>query len=214
MFQSRLEFWKSKGLNPSVIYDIGANVGEWTRTMKGIFPDAHYELFEANKDNAPSLQGLNHHIVLLGDKEECQVPFYKIKNGYNTGDSMYLEVSDAFGKDNYNIDYLEKVRLNTYIQSHNLPVPDLIKIDVQGAELDVLRGMEDHMSSVRHCILEVSLHRWNSGAPMVEEVIDYMYKKGFYMVDILEYHIVRGYTMQVDLLFSHASTGFRKENFY
>ncbi len=59
MFHSRLEFWKSKGLNPSVIYDIGANVGEWTRTMKGIFPDAHYELFEANKDNAPSLQGLN-----------------------------------------------------------------------------------------------------------------------------------------------------------
>jgi FkbM family methyltransferase len=214
MFQSRVHFWKTKGLAPQTIYDIGANVGEWTQTMKGIFPNANYQLFEANRDNQKHIAHLNHHIVLLGDKNEENVPFYKIRNGYNTGDSMYLEVSSAFQNDNYTTTYLEKKRLDTYVLEKGLPLPDLVKIDVQGGEIDVLEGMGDLMGNVKHFIIEASLHRWNKDAPMVEDIIGFMYSRGYYFVDILETHVVDGYNLQIDILFSHASTNFRKENFY
>jgi FkbM family methyltransferase len=214
MFQSRINFWKSKGLNPSVIYDIGANVGDWTREMLIHFPNANYQLFEANADNKSHIQEYNHHILLLGDKEEENIPFYKIVNGYNTGDSMYLEVSSAFQNNNYTLQYLKKQRLDTYIQQNNLPFPELVKIDVQGAELDVLKGMDSIIENVKHFIIEVSLHRWNKDAPMIEDIIAYMYNHSFYFVDIVDNHMINGYNFQIDILFSHKSTNFRKENFY
>jgi FkbM family methyltransferase len=214
MFQSRIQFWKSKGLNPSVIYDIGANVGDWTREMLTHFPNANYQLFEANEDNKHHIEKYNHHILLLGEKEEEHIPFYKIINGYNTGNSIYLEVSSAFQNNNYTVQYLKKQRLDTYIQQNNLPFPELVKIDVQGAELDVLKGMDTILENVKHFIIEVSLHRWNKDAPMIEDIIGYMYTHNFYFVDIVDNHIVNGYNNQIDILFSHKSTNFRKENFY
>lgn len=214
MFQSRIQFWKSKGLNPNVIYDIGANVGDWTREMMSLFPNANYQLFEANSHNKSRIAQYNHHILLLGEKEEDRIPFYKIINGYNTGDSMYLEVSSAFQNNNYTIEYLKKNRLDNYIQQNNLQFPDLVKIDVQGAELEVLKGMDSILENVKHFIIEVSLHRWNKDAPMVEDIITYMYSHNFYFVDILDTHIINGYNFQIDILFSHKSTNFRKENFY
>ena len=214
MYNSRIEFWKSKGLNPNVIYDIGANVGDWSRNMMIFFPNANYQLFEANNNNKKYIENMNHHIILLGDKEESNIPFYKIINGYNTGDSMYLEVSSAFQNNNYTTSYLEKKKLDNYIIENRLPIPELVKIDVQGAELDVLKGMDLIIDNVKHFIIEVSLHHWNKDAPMIEDIIAYMYKKDFYFVDTLENHYVDGYNIQIDILFSHKSTNFRKENFY
>lgn len=39
---------------------------------------------------------------------------------------------------------------DTLVESGNVPSPDVIKIDVEGAELNVLRGLEDTLSS-RDC---------------------------------------------------------------
>ena len=214
MFKSRIAFWCSKGLDPKVIYDIGANVGDWTRDMQKFFPNAHYELFEANIDNKNHLKNYNYHIVLLGDREANNIPFYKIIKGFNTGNSIYLEVSKAFKDDNYKTDILEMITLNKYIPEKNLPIPDLVKLDVQGAELDILKGMSNYIQNVKHFIIEASLHRWNKDAPMIENIIKYMYDNNFYFVDVLELHIVNGYTLQIDILFSHESTQFRREDFY
>jgi FkbM family methyltransferase len=214
MFNSRLHFWKEKGLHPTTIYDIGANTGDWTRNIQTIFPNINYELFEANNDNSQRLQDLNHHIILLGEIDKTNVPFYKIRNGFNTGDSKYLEVSSAFQNNNYSIIYLDQKRLDSYVVEKKLPLPDLIKIDVQGAELDVLKGMGKLIDDVKYFIIEVSLHRWNKDSPMIEEIIDYMFKHNFYFIDVLDNHVLDGYLFQIDILFCHSSTQLRKENFY
>ena len=39
---------QNKGYVPSVILDIGANKGDWTTSMKEIYPESTYYLFEAN----------------------------------------------------------------------------------------------------------------------------------------------------------------------
>ena len=127
---------------------------------------------------------------------------------------MYLEVSSAFQNNNYTTTYLEKKRLDNYIIENRLPAPDFVKLDVQGAELDILKGMDLVIDGVKHFIIEVSLHRWNKDAPMIEDIIAYMYAHDFYFVDILENHYVEDYNIQIDILFSHKSTNFRKENFY
>ena len=214
MFNSRIQFWKSNGFAPTCIYDIGANKGEWSATMKQFFPDAKYELFEANADNLPDIAPYKPHIILLGNENKDGIPFYKTHFQFNTGNSMFLEVSNVFGESNYTTVHLPMRTLDTVIQEKSLMVPDFVKLDVQGAELAILQGMTNTLPHVKYFQIEVSLHRWNKDAPMAEEIIEFMASKGYYMVDILEYHMIHGYTAQVDFLFAHASTGLRKENFY
>jgi hypothetical protein len=104
--------------------------------------------------------------------------------------------------------------LDTYVRRANLPTPDFMKLDVQGAELDVLRGAESCMQSAKYVLMEVSLHRWNKDAPMIEEVISYMAERNFELIDIVDSHVVDNYLFQVDVLFAHKSTELRRQDFY
>ena len=206
----RLAFWKTKGMNPSVIYDIGANDGSWTRSAKSVFPTARYEEFEANSQHAKE----GRHMVLLGETTK-EVPFYKATTpGSNTGASVYLEVTPHYTPGTYTVETLPMVPLDEYAARMNLPAPDFLKLDVQGAELDVLRGAERTLQTTRYIAMEVSLHRWNKDAPMIEEVFAYMASRGFECIDILDTHNVHNYLFQIDVLFAHRSTGLRKEDFY
>ena len=63
-----------------------------------------------------------------------------------------------------------------------LPKPDLIKIDVQGAELDILRGGKECLANAKDVILEAQHVDYNIGAPKFEEVIDFMKENGFDLV--------------------------------
>ena len=208
----RFDFWKTRGMNPVVIYDIGANDGSWTRDMKQKFPTSRYEQFEANSQH--SRPGV--HTVLLGDTEK-EVTFYKATGsnvGTNTGASIYCEVSEHYTPGKYTTEVLQMVPLDTYVSRHSLPLPDMLKLDVQGAELDVLRGAETLLQTTKYVLMEVSLHRWNKDAPMIEEVITYMAQHEFDLIDIVDTHLVQGYLFQIDVIFAHRSTGLRKQDFY
>jgi FkbM family methyltransferase len=60
-------------------------------------------------------------------------------------------------------------------------VPDLIKIDVEGAELGVLRGAREILESVRPILL-LEVHDW--GSPDAREVIDFL-SECAYQADLL-----------------------------
>jgi hypothetical protein len=152
-------------------------------------------------------------MILLGETEK-EVTFYKsISDTENTGASIYLETSQHYTPGKYVAEALPMIPLDTYVARKGLQQPDLLKLDVQGAELDVLRGGEATLRAAKYVLLEVSLHRWNKDAPMIEEVVRFMDDRGFCLVDIVETHMVAGYMLQVDVLFAHKSTGLRKEEF-
>lgn len=209
---NRLAFWKTRGMNPHVIYDIGANDGSWTRQAKTVFPYARYEEFEANRQHQLS----GRHMVLLGDAEKAMT-FYKAVGpgvGANTGASVYLEVTHHYTPGNYIAETLPMVPLDVYAERMNLPQPDMLKLDVQGGELDVLRGARSILSKTKYVLLEASIHRWNKDAPMIEEVISYMASYNFELIDIVDTHFVQDYLLQVDIIFAHKTTGLRRQDFY
>jgi hypothetical protein len=55
----------------------------------------------------------------------------------------------------------------------------MIKMDVQGAELDVLKGAEETLKTAKHVILELQRVEYNKGAPLKDTVIEYMDSLGF-----------------------------------
>jgi len=216
MMYSRFQFWKEKGFSPKVIYDVGAHRGSWTRETKNIFSDASFHLFEGCSDNNAYNTEPSYHNILLG-KEEKIVDFHCVDPGYvygNTGNSTYLELTDSFTGDNYRTIQQQMYTLDEYVTSKSIPYPDFIKVDVQGAELDVLEGGQSCLNHSTFVLLEVSLHRYNVGAPLFAEVVRYMDEHGFEAIDILEMHNICWYTAgQVDILFAKKGSGFRVESF-
>lgn len=212
MFE-RFTFWKEKGMNVKVIYDIGAHMGGWAREIMKVFPDAQLQAFEATTEFAEKMTDLSANMVLLGD-ENKEVGFYKNMIGIHTGNSIYLEKTIYFTPQTAVIQPMNMVRLEDFMNAKNLPIPDLIKLDTQGSEIDILKGAPNLLGITKYIVIESSLHVYNHGSPMIEEVIIFMRGHGYDLIDMVEFHRINGYLAQVDLLFAHSSTGLRKQDFY
>jgi hypothetical protein len=63
---------------------------------------------------------------------------------------------------------------------------DLLKIDVQGAELDVLRGGPATLQAIEVLFVELSLHACNRGAPRFAEVVAALAALGVHAFELLQ----------------------------
>ncbi len=120
----------------------------------------------------------------------------------STGASLYIEKTAHYADSNLQVREIETARLDTLVARERLAAPDLIKIDVQGAELDVLAGATETLQAASALIVEVSLVDYNKSAPLMAEVIAAIDRAGFRCADLCEVHRTdRGFVLQLDLLF-------------
>jgi FkbM family methyltransferase len=170
------------GFKPTVIYDIGACFGQWRREAKVVWPSSNFVLFEANA-RAKFLYQDPHYIGVLSDCDGKVVDFY-INYGSPGGASYFREIGDPSSNILYTENNIEKrvsITLDTIVAHMNFPLPDLIKMDIQGSELDVCKGATKCLKHCKYLILELpheGVH-YNQNAPSAEEVIDYLNGIGF-----------------------------------
>lgn len=83
----------------------------------------------------------------------------------------------------------------------------LVKIDVQGSELDVIAGAVGTFKRARFVLMEVSLVAQNEGAPELDLVWRVMRELCFKYVDILDVYDCRcsGAVQQMDVLFERVN---------
>lgn len=170
---------------PKYIIDVGCGYGEWTKKLIKVFPSSKYLLFDADKNNKSYLDvlkrkfvNINYKICLLSDDDNYYT-FYNM--GY--GSSIFEEQTRHPRKE-------ENLRSTTLINEITDELTkynnNLIKIDVQGAELKVLDGLKDCLKNFEVVILEVSLHNYNKNSPLFDDVSLYMKKKGYKLYDIFD----------------------------
>lgn len=197
---------KAAGFNPMSILDIGAHNGSFTLSMSEIWPDAKIMMIEANKEHEESLRQicsnnnkLSYKIALVG-KDASSRKFYKTKidNNYSsTGNSMYKENTEYYSKDNTIVEIIKSVRLDDLCDKGF----DLVKIDVQGAELEVLMGGESTIKVAKAIICEVSSGEYNQGSPHSDTVRSMLANYGFKDVKIIDRIYHSGKEIQQNILF-------------
>ena len=174
---------------PKVVYDIGACVLNWTNGAKRIWPEAEYILFEAMEESEELFQETEHkyHIGVFSDEDNKEVTFYK--NVYCPwGNSYYMEnpefsarASELFEQPQ-NQFKRKTVTLDTVRRDKNFPYPDLLKIDVQGCEIDILKGAKDILQNVEHLIVELQHVPYNIGAQLQDTSIPFIESLGFELI--------------------------------
>jgi FkbM family methyltransferase len=199
---------KSFGFTPSHVVDIGAYRGEWARTCLKAFPAAHITCVEPQQASLPYLEALvkqhpNINVMhcLLGRSCQENVPFDET----GSGSSVLLKSQTKNTRPMRTLDQL--------IDEGFCQPPELLKLDVQGYEIEVLEGWSKGFETCTVIQCEISLLPLVPGAPLLHDVIDYLNGRGFIMFDVDE--LIRspsdGAVWQIDALFCRADSTLRRE---
>lgn len=174
-------YLQSMNIKPKIIYDLGACVLHWTRKAKDIWPTASFYLVDAahSVDKYLNSSGYSYSIEVLSDVDNKELVFYEDPENPG-GNSYYLETTGAFTEKHAT--KRRTKRLDTLVSEKGWPPPDLIKLDIQGAELDVLKGAGTLLNSCKDIILEAQHVEYNKNAPKIEDIKQYLYNSGFSLV--------------------------------
>lgn len=187
----------------NVVYDIGAHRGLWTTHMhKRVLPNANFILFEANPIHSEYLKSLNfpYYISALTANETGDVDFYSTDDlAGSTGGSIYKENTSHY--EAIQARKIKATTLNILVDRHNLPIPDFIKIDTQGAEIDVIEGGIEIFKRAKFILIELPILEYNQGAPTFDTYNNKLAELGFYPVSISEIHKFGSVIIQLDFLF-------------
>ncbi len=155
----------------AVVLDIGAHVGEYAVPL-AIGNDRRVFAFEPNRESANRLvrtakrNGVAHRIELhrigLGKADE-ERPFYR--STYSKLSAFDPTAADRWGAEIEAVETISVRRLDSLV-GETVDPPDGIKIDVEGAERDVLEGAERTIETRRPLVV-IDVHE-EAARPMIE----------------------------------------------
>lgn len=180
-----LDKMRNTGIRPKIIYDIGANVLDWARSAQQTWPESEIIAFEA-MDEVKKLydkSSYRHYIGVLSDQDGKHVKFYQ--DVFKPWGSSYYKENKELSEFDYTEDKAivkSSMTLDTICSQQGFPLPDMIKLDVQGAELDILKGAKQSLAKCTDIIIELQHDEYNLGAPQKEEMIQYLKSQGFFLV--------------------------------
>jgi FkbM family methyltransferase len=151
---------KTMGFVPKHIVDVGANHGTWTREVLMHFPEANYTLLEPQHWLQKSFQD----ILDVNPK----VQFYPVGAGEREGSFQFTIVdrddscSFRYSKEEAETAGFEQIEipvvtLNGLLSENKWPIPDIIKIDAEGLDIEVLKGASSYFGKTEIFIVEAGV---------------------------------------------------------
>ena len=152
-------------LKPNVVFDVGANVGNWTKEVKKYSPESRIYLFEPIPDTFKML------VENLKDYSNVHPYNFALSNesgffemNYYPNQSYFSSIySTSLGQDGTLVN-VQTVSGDDYCCQHDIDHIDVLKIDVEGAEEKVLKGFQDYLENQKINIIqfEYGPHSLNS----------------------------------------------------
>jgi len=191
----------------NVVYDCGANLGLYSRFLTGVLGASRVIAFEPVPENRSllaanlALGGITDKVTVLpmALADEDEMAEFQVDD-IQTASGTLSKVTGGepcVGRRNVGLGPLtEQVlcrRLDTVISERELPLPDVLKIDVEGAEALVLQGAEGLLRERRPSLV-VELH----GARVAREVLAFLDDLGYACAGKVEPHIHPGGYGRVD----------------
>ncbi len=181
------QFLLERGFVPGFTVDVGANRGRWTEMLKEIFPASEVLMIEPQPEMRESLDAVCRRLpgvrwveTAVGAREETLLQtIWPDLEG-----SSFLPKPDA-GRQANGVQRPALVRrLDDLLRADGGGSPDLVKLDVQGFELEVLRGCPEIFGKTELFILETSLYVFLDELPILREVIEFMAAREYEIYDI------------------------------
>ena len=203
------------GFHPRTVIDVG--VATKTEELYQAFKDANILFIQPLAQFEPFLRDIclsyNAQYVLAAA-------------GENRGSAIINVHPDKFGSsflkevEGPSVDGLPRevpvVTIDDLCADRNLVGPYLVKVDVQGAELQVLAGATHTLQRTEVVILEVTLFGTMIGGPQLSDTVARMRQYGFAVYDIFGFHYrpLDNALCQLDMVFVQEQGTFRQTHVY
>jgi FkbM family methyltransferase len=175
--------------DPKHIIDVGANHGMWTREAIRFFPSAQYTLVEPQaelKQDVADLIAKGHKINWIsagaGAKDGTALFTYANEDDACTF-SLTPEQAQKVGWTRQT--ELEIKTLNSIVASSGLPMPDMVKIDAEGIDLEVLAGASNLIGKTEIFLLEAAVCAGRLENTVLE-VLRQMDERGYRLMEITD----------------------------
>jgi FkbM family methyltransferase len=180
-----------KDVTNPVIFDVGANIGGYSKVVSEIFKDMcvihAFEPSQKTFNEAASLLKSKPNIILnnlgLSDKEQDLLLFSDMeKSGLA---SVYERRLDHF---NLKMDRQEKIHLTTldnYCKKNNIDHIHFLKLDIEGHELNALHGAKEMFSRGKIDFVQFEFGGCNIDSRTFFQDFFYFFNKDFNLYRIL-----------------------------
>ena len=191
--------------NFNSVLDVGAHAGTFTFGCKQFYPSAYYYMIDGNPiaEHYISNSGIDYKIAYLSDLVKNTVVYKTKHNVFNTGDSLYRENTRYYDDQSVVVQPITTTTLDEIFK--NEKTLEFIKIDCQGSEIDIIKGGLEMCKRAEIFLLEASVYTYNSGAPMFDELKNFMASIGFNYIKTVSditHPDNHGVLIQHDVLFS------------
>ena len=202
-------------LSPATIVDVGANIGQFSLMAAELNPSARIFAFEPIPRAADRFEKVfagnrlvSVHRYAIGESQRTDILHLSGRDDSSSllpisdlQTSMHPETAEV-GQLKVDVKPLDQV-----LTSEDLVGPALLKIDVQGAELEVIKGCASLLQHFDHIYAELSFAEFYSGQPLCDEIIAWLAERNFKLAGI--YNLAadkNGVTVQADFLFARQDT--------
>jgi FkbM family methyltransferase len=201
-----LDHIKTSGFKPETVFDVG--VARGTEILYRAFPDAFYYLIDPSRESLPHMEALQKQlkakILNCALADRAGEVALNVPNVENIGGSSIMR------KFSSGQTYMVKTeRLDALVG--DFEQPSLCKIDVQGAAMLVLEGMEGILPKVDLFIVESNV--FAPAGDDVHRIIAFLGARKFVLYDIAD--VIRrpidSALGQLDLVFVKEDSPFRQE---
>lgn len=203
-----------QGFRPAMVFDVGAYRGDFARDCLARWPDASIVCFEPQRRMAGALAAVaaaaagRMHVfpVLVGASERDHVALHEA----GTASSVLVETA---GPQHPAAPYPMTTIDRTVAQHCAGRPPDLLKLDVQGYELEALKGAEGSLPGIGAIVTEINLLDLHEGVPLLAEVVAWLAARGFVAYDLggLMRRPLDGALWQIDMIFVPVDSPLRRD---
>ena len=192
---------KRCGFNPTNVLDVGANNGQWSRTLKkSVFEKATFTLIEGNEDHKEALESTGYEFIIsLVGSEVKNVTYFKIDAGTGTGNGIFFENTryskSAISRKVVPIDVL-------FSSKNGSRFYELVKFDIQGSEVAGIKGARETLKKTEVIITDAPVMNYNEGAPSFFDLHLVLHRMGFSIYNIADPRYHHGILLQYDIIWA------------
>lgn len=166
----------SKSFDKPVIFDVGANIGDWSKLVLDVNEKSNLYLFDANPDICKSLEKKfrNNDVTitntLVSNDHEKHDFYISDSNNLSGASSMY---EHYYLKGMSNKISIKSTTIDAFCELNSITRIDYLKADIEGAEVPMLEGAKNMIKNQSIGVIQLEYNQtWIKAHSSLKDIFD------------------------------------------